>query len=368
MNSQSSSRGQDDSSAPPSTSGIPSTDFTFKASSSPAKNLDTVSNFLARHANQPISPEDINQMVNLIQQSKPGVSPSNTLTENHLYEGRNEEPFRFESRAATTPPRSKSPSVPPRPSSSAPRTLTRNPNGAYTWKGAGSARAHRARNSFSSPAFRTPRTTVPRATTSHTEVTGNDTKRRRIGDSTTDPQASSAANGTPQNQIPFPITSPSTSRTTTSGPSLKPPTVSTPVRQRTPGIQKPTAPVVPSPLRQAWTGGSPSSSESGSPQGPSTLRQTETAKHVTELVNSLKSQDKVLDELRNPYEIASPVKRPTVPKRKRVTAPAKRPQVAATPKEDETAKVKIREMSAHAIIEATLPEVGQILSHDCDWC
>ncbi|KAF9453581.1 hypothetical protein P691DRAFT_694585, partial [Macrolepiota fuliginosa MF-IS2] len=59
------------SSAPQSGSGIPSTEFTFKVSSSPAKNLDTVSSFLSRHANQPISSEDINQMVALIQQSKP---------------------------------------------------------------------------------------------------------------------------------------------------------------------------------------------------------------------------------------------------------------------------------------------------------
>ncbi len=57
-----------------SSSTIPSVEFTFKASSSPAKNLDTVSNFLAQHANRPIAPEDINQMVTLIQQSKPGAS------------------------------------------------------------------------------------------------------------------------------------------------------------------------------------------------------------------------------------------------------------------------------------------------------
>lgn len=297
-------------------------------------------------------------MVALIQQSKPGVSPSRTIPEYHFYEGRNQEPFRFESRSATTPPRSKSPSLPPRSTSATPRTLARNPNGSYTWKGAGSARARRTRNSFSSPAFRTNRSTSSRGSSTNAEVAGNDTKRRRLGDFTTSESQGSQANGTTQHQVPFPITStPTASRTTTTTTSLKPPPVPAPIRQRTPGLQKPTAPVVPSPLRQAWTGGSPSGSESGSPQGPSSLRQTETAKHVTELVNSLKSQDKVLDELRNPYEAASPVKRPTAPKRKRVTGPAKKPAATVpTPKVEE--KVRIREMSAHDIIEATLPEVG----------
>ncbi|KAF5362079.1 hypothetical protein D9756_002449 [Leucocoprinus leucothites] len=313
----------------PTSTSIPSINFTFQASSSASQNLDTVTNFLTSHANERIASEDINQMVALIQQSKP-------------------EPFRFETRAATTPPRSKSPSIPPR-GSSAPRTLSRNPNGSYTWKGAGSARTRRTRNSYSSPAFRMPRYTAPSNSTSNLETSNNDAKRRRVADSATEYQTSLT-----ESQVPFPVTSPTTSRTTTSS-SLKPPPATTPVRQRTPGLQKPTAPVVPSPLRQAWTGGSPSGSESGSPQGTNPLRQTETAKHVSELVNSLKSQDKVLDELRNPYEIANPVKRSTAPRRKRVVAPAKKPTVAAPPKEDGT-KVKIKEMSAHAIIEATLPE------------
>lgn len=131
--------------------------------------------------------------------------------------------------------------------------------------------------------------------------------------------------------------------------------IATPVRQRSQALQKPTAPVVPSPLRQAWTGGSPSGSESGSPHGSAPVRRTKTAQHVTDLVNSLNSQDKVLAELRNPYEVANPVKRPTMPKRKRVVAPAKKSATAPVPKETTTKVVK--EMSAHAIIEATLPEV-----------
>jgi hypothetical protein len=296
-------------------------------------------------------------MVALIQQSKPGVSSSPALSENDVYDSENEEPFRFETRAATSPPRSKSPSVPPR-GSSAPRTLSRNPNGSYTWKGAGSARAHRTRNSFSSPAFRTPRYPVTRSSTSNDQVSSNDAKRRRVGDSATEAQASSV-----QNPVSFPT---STSRTTTTTSSLQPPPAVAPVRQRTPGLQKPTVPVVPSPLRQAWTGGSPSGSEPGSPQGSSTFRQTETAKHVTELVNSLKSQDKVLEELRNPYEAANPVKRSTAPKRKRVAAPPKKAAVTAAPKEDNMTKGKIKEMSAHAIIEATLPEVSGTFRHVCN--
>lgn len=136
--------------------------------------------------------------------------------------------------------------------------------------------------------------------------------------------------------------------------------VVSPVRQRTQGLQKPTAPVVPSPLRQAWTGGSPSGSESGSPQGPTPVRRTKTAQHVTDLVKSLNSQDKVLAELRNPYEVANPVKRATMPKRKRVVAPAKKSATIAPAPKETTAKVA-KEMSAHAIIEATLPEVRCLL-------
>lgn len=348
-NLQNSSQRQDRPPGPSST--IPSIEFTFKASSSPAKNLDTVSNFLAQHANRPIASEDINQMVTLIQQSKPGALLPAPCSENT--HDQHEEPFRFESRAATSPPRSKSPSAPPRSTSAAPRTLTRNPNGVYTWKGAGSARARRARNNFATPAFRIPRSTAPRSSASNAELTGNDAKRRKIANSPDEPQASSSSN-----QVPFPVTNTtSISRITTTGPSLKPPPISTP-RQRTPVLQKPTTPVVPSPLRQAWTGGSPSGSESGSPHGPGTLKQTETARHVTELVNSLKSQDKVLDDLRNPYEFACPVKRPAAPKRKRVTASTKKAApTPAAPKEDGMVKAKVKEMSVHDIIEATLPEV-----------
>ncbi|XP_006461956.1 hypothetical protein AGABI2DRAFT_178912, partial [Agaricus bisporus var. bisporus H97] len=54
-----------------STSGLPSIKFTFKASCSPSQNLDTVSNFLVQHVGIPIPTEDINQMIALIQQSKP---------------------------------------------------------------------------------------------------------------------------------------------------------------------------------------------------------------------------------------------------------------------------------------------------------
>lgn len=63
-------------------SGFPSVEFTFKASSSPSQNLDTVSNFLAQHANVAIPREHIYQMVSLIQQSKPGMSSFNSLQDN----------------------------------------------------------------------------------------------------------------------------------------------------------------------------------------------------------------------------------------------------------------------------------------------
>ncbi|KAF7770500.1 hypothetical protein Agabi119p4_6474 [Agaricus bisporus var. burnettii] len=321
-------------------SGLPRVEFTFRYS--PSQKLDTVSNFLMQHANIPMSREDIDQMVALLQQSKPA-----------------EQPLRSKNPCATIPPRSKSPnSLLPTSTSTAPRTLGKNPNGTYKWKGVCSSRAFRSRNTFSSPVipvhpsktFRAP------ATSTDAEALGNDRKRRRIGDPTTEPQDPPLVNGASLNQVSLPVASTatdSTSRTSTTT-SLQSPPVATPVRQRIQVLQKPTAPVVPSPLRQAWTGGSPSGSESGSPQGPNPVRRTKTAQHVTDLVKSLNSQDKVVAEIRNPYELANPVKRPTMPKRKRV-APAKKPATAAPAPKETTTKIA-KEMSVHAIIEATLPE------------
>ncbi|EKM81823.1 hypothetical protein AGABI1DRAFT_105284, partial [Agaricus bisporus var. burnettii JB137-S8] len=52
-------------------SGFPSVEFTFKASCSTSQKLDAVSDFLAQHVGIPIPTKDINQMVAILQQSKP---------------------------------------------------------------------------------------------------------------------------------------------------------------------------------------------------------------------------------------------------------------------------------------------------------
>jgi len=80
-----------------------------------------------------------------------------------------------------------------------------------------------------------------------------------------------------------------------------------------------------------------------------TEAKTEAAKHISKLISNMSSRDGILDAVRNPYEIPYL----QIPKkRKRVVQPK------ADPKEDNT---QVKEMSAYAIIEATLPEVSSSL-------
>ncbi|KAH7929082.1 hypothetical protein BV22DRAFT_1081682 [Leucogyrophana mollusca] len=312
-------------------------------SASLARNLEPVTRFLAEKAGQPLNEFEAAGIVDYIQKNVHGADKP--------------EPFRFSS---STPSRDPSPNYGfGSPGSSeqqangvsaqTPRkTLSRNPNGVYRWQGAGSARP---RNRYQSPGFGQ-RPQYSRIKISPPPTPQTDTKRRRVGEeaesstsqkatvsSPSKPHAASNSSQTPaqpaaepavngKNAIPPPATP-------------KPNGVSTP-RFRTPGLPvKPTAPAVPSPLRQAWK-------QSDSPPQPMTIppRPTKAANFMTELIKEVTPPKRA--DVSNPYQTASPVK---PPQKKPV---AKKPR--ATRRDKEKEKEKEPEMTAQAIIEATVPK------------
>ncbi|KAG5642634.1 hypothetical protein DXG03_002472 [Asterophora parasitica] len=304
------------------------------------------------------------------------------------------EPFRFSS-SPSTPARGNSPfqsnsaSVPFSFGSSAaqlstpsPRkTLTRNPNGVYRWQGAGSAKTPRSKNRYSSPAFGPSRSTSDHLVLKDTEITRETpktgAKRRRVGeaaqilsaaptwssstlsqDTVSQPPArATAPDPSPtraKQALQFPISagSPATPRTSTSGSSSNVNTSPSSSRLRPPVPQKPTVPVVPSPLRQAWSGASPPSN-SEPPITPPALKQTKAANFMTELIKEVTPPKR--PDLSNPYQTASPIGKVGPPKtrakRPRATG---RPAVPAAAKEGKKEKEKV--YSPQAIIEATVPK------------
>jgi hypothetical protein len=102
---------------------------------------------------------------------------------------------------------------------------------------------------------------------------------------------------------------------------------------------KPTAPAVPSPLRQAWKQGD-------SPPQPPT-RPTRAANYMTGLIKEVTPPRK--PDVSNPYQTANPVKMPArKPATRRFRPPA----------ENKEKQQKEPEMTAQAIIEATVPKVS----------
>ncbi|KAG9312917.1 hypothetical protein JVU11DRAFT_6350 [Chiua virens] len=315
------------------------------SSSSLVRNLEPVTRFLVEKAGQPLNEFEAAGIVDYIQKNVQGST----------FVPDKPEPFRF----SVSPSRAASPNQSHGSSGTeTPRkTLSRNPNGVYRWQGAGSSRP---RNRYQSPGF-APRPQQHRIKLSppKTPLT-SDTKRRRVGDD--------ADSSTPQKPVV-----PSTS--TVSFPSLMPdspaslsqpsatvanekpafPSAMVPAQPVTPranGIQprlrtgglpiKPTTPAIPSPLRQTWK-------ESDSPpQASSPSRPTKAADFMTELLKEVTPTKK--PDVSNPYQTASPVK-PPAPARKPV---AKRPKPNARPAEKP--KEQEPEMSAQAIIEATVPK------------
>ncbi|KAH0836593.1 hypothetical protein J3R83DRAFT_8293 [Lanmaoa asiatica] len=300
-------------------------------SSSLAKNLEPITRFLVEKAGQPLNEFEAAGIVDYIQKNVQGPT----------FVPDRPEPFRF----SVSPSRSASPNQSqginniqtPR------KTLPRNPNGVYRWQGAGSSRP---RNRYQSPGF-APRPQQHRIKLSPPKTPlATDTKRRRC---------------------PIPRLSFSQVRcwylllhphATPTGPSVTflngKPTVSSaaPVTPKANGIlprirtgglpMKPTTPAIPSPLRQTWK-------ESDSPpQGSPPSRSTRAADFMTELIKEVTPPKK--PDVSNPYQTASPVK-PPAPVRKPV---AKRPKPTVKPAEQP--REQVPEMSAQAIIEATVPK------------
>jgi hypothetical protein len=290
-----------------------------------------------------------------------------TNIDDMFYQDDNEkqEPFRFSSSPSRTPVRGNSPAFAFGSPGMSPttngdgtlprRTLSKNPNGVYRWQGGGSARP---RNRYQSPSFGT-RSPPPNIKLSPAKT---DTKRRRVGEE---------ADSFSSQRVPFPAVSPEKPAAVsvatspfTPTPQARPPIFppvngtsvapnngsssangATALRVRTSGLPtKPTAPSVPSPLRQTW-GQCDSPPHSPKPNGTP----TKAANFMTELIKDV-TPPKRLD-VANPYQTASPVK----PHTKKPVV--KRPRASPKPAPASPAPVKAPEPSPQAIIEATLPKV-----------
>ncbi|KAF8909317.1 hypothetical protein CPB84DRAFT_1958911 [Gymnopilus junonius] len=241
------------------------------------------------------------------------------------------------------------------------KKLARNPNGSYRWEGAGSAKHPRTRNRYASPALVVTPTKSERLLIRDNTNAGrnhlSDGKRRKVDEES----LASSESSKNASYVPFPHTSPTMPRTNGSnGASGKPNALSSTSRLRTPA--KPTAPVVPSPLRHAWPDASSTSSGEGSRASPpQTTKQTQTASFMAGLIKETTPPKK--PDLSNPYQVSSPVGKIGPPRRgtKRPRATGKPP----APSKDQTTeektfkadeKEKIKEYSPQAIIEATLPK------------
>lgn len=267
--------------------------------------------------------------------------------------------FRFSS---STPNRDlqSSPSIP----LSTRKRLPRNPNGVYRWEGAGSAKHTRPRNRFASPAFGASPSKQNQSTMKESidlqDTSLPDSKRRRVGDESSNSSVSTQRPSVSEptaRKVPFPSTvSPAPG---TNGVTNRPNPLPSPSRLRTP--VKPTAPVVPSPLRQTWSEASSASSQNEARKG---LSQTMTANFMAELIKETTPPKK--PDLANPYQVASPVGKVGPPRRStkrpratgRPVAPPKAGNEEEKRKNEETKKEgKYKEYSPQAIIEATVPKV-----------
>ncbi|KAG6810197.1 hypothetical protein H0H92_012932 [Tricholoma furcatifolium] len=264
------------------------------------------------------------------------------------------------------------------------KTLSKNPNGVYRWHGGGSAKKPLSKNRYSSPAFGPSRSTPDRLILKDTQAgidTPNSKRRKVAGELSATPNLSASSSvftdAVPQpivrasapessptrvkQTLPFPAStgSPTTPRTSSNSSSNG---ISSPSTSRLrPPQQKPTLPVVPSPLRQAWSGASPPSRNDDTLTTPAPIKQTKAANYMTELIKEVTPPKR--PDLSNPYQAASPLgKVATIPKGRlgrRVRATGK--PAAPTAKdeineEDTKSGDKEKVYSPQAIIEATLPK------------
>ncbi|KAK0217715.1 hypothetical protein IW262DRAFT_1088202 [Armillaria fumosa] len=315
---------------------------------SPEATLESVFAYLHDRRNQTLLPADADTIIETIKQATAS-------------QGR--EPFRFTT--SPSPFRGNSPAVVANsvasPSASPTKMLSKNPNGSYRWEGGGSAKV-RTRDRYRSPAFGPSRATPDRlildksTSTSITENTKADTKRRRVTNGTGNSFAeTSGALATPQTPTPTfrrgnaelstkLSSNPPAMNGSPSKPNGLPTSTSAPRVRATFIPTKPTTPVIPSPLRQAWGQSSPGSPESP----PQTQKQSSAANFMAGLIKDNTPTKK--PDISNPYQTPGSA-RATRPKRPRVTGkptiPKKLPAV-----EDKKEKV----YSPQAIIEATVPK------------
>ncbi|KAA1468832.1 hypothetical protein DENSPDRAFT_878441 [Dentipellis sp. KUC8613] len=326
----------------------------LQPSPSAVENLQTVKKYLQERGDgQPLHQVELRGLMSLLTES--------------VQEDERPEPFRFTS--SPSPARGNSPifNIGGTGTSSSdtqtPRkTLSKNPNGVYKWQGAGSARP---RNRFQSPAFGPPRASPSRITLSPPEVPKTDSKRRRVGANaeTSTPQRADAASPSPARQTRAPAASGSSLFSPLNGSKSSAGTAangqvtngtgaaekqapSTP-RLRMSIPPKPTAPAVPSPLRQAWG----QSDSPPQPQPSPTRQPTRAASMMSELLKDVTPPKK--PDVANPYQTASPVK-PVLSKRpqKKRKAPEEK---KVEKKAEEEASVEAG-LSPQRIIEATVPK------------
>ncbi|KAI0343216.1 hypothetical protein BDW22DRAFT_1419894 [Trametopsis cervina] len=333
-------------------------------------NIEVVTNFLAEHRGRPMNPVEVEGVISLLRQVK----------EN---EQERPEPFRFSS----TPARDATPAL-AGPSNGARKLLPKNPNGSYVWRGGGSAKP---KNRYSSPGFTSTRAAPTRMKLSPEKPKPKtDGKRRRID---SEPEASSSSstsaspgrlNGTANHANGF--TSPpevnkvvNSSTVAVPGSTRSPSPAGQPSsklngaatapttgpRIRTAGMKPPTAPSVPSPLRQTW-----GQTDSPSPPSSINIKPTRAANILSELVRETAPRPPSI--FSNPYEAASPVPVPVRPVKKssfrRRAAPGTSTTpttaVAATTTTITTTAPLARteghkpeaELSPQKIIEATIPK------------
>ncbi|KAF8817485.1 hypothetical protein BYT27DRAFT_7199016 [Phlegmacium glaucopus] len=315
------------------------------SASPPDIEMDNVASFLTQSAGQSVSAKEVEGMLAILRGNTPPEP---------------REIFRFSSSTPTRDLQS-SPSTP----LSARKKLPRNPNGVYRWEGAGSAKHVRPRNRYTSPAFGASPSKQDRLAMKESidsqDTSLPDSKRRRVGDelssssiSTQRPSVSEPAT----RKVPFPSTTSPTPGT--NGVASRSNPHPSPSRLRTP--VKPTAPVIPSPLRQTWSETS-STSQNETRKSPS---QTKTANFMAELIKETTPPKK--PDLTNPYQVASPVGKVGPPRRStkrpratgRPVAPTKAEiEVEKRKKEETKEKEKLKEYSPQAIIEATVPKGSQ---------
>lgn len=135
-----------------------------------------------------------------------------------------------------------------------------------------------------------------------------------------------------------------------------------PTRPRLVVPQKPTTPAIPSPLRYAWSNGSPEGGIIPAPLASTTRQITKTANLMVELIKEATPPPKKPD-VSNPYQTANPVFKAAVtkikPRPKKPRVIEKKPEPLKS-EEDVPQNIDVeKEHSAQVIIEATVPKVSQ---------